>query len=266
MPPAPACRNRLTPRSPQGKHRLGSEQVRGNGGTGRPMPADLASRWGHARPTQRLMGLARDFRAQPMAPIPRAFRGAIDVQAPYRFMDHQDVEFGTILQPHYAVTEARICGLGEGAVVLDTKQARRTPQAVPAATWQRRTHTGGESSACCHQPCAATGVWRGTSIPCGPAVASTRGQWRGRLFRIACAVLPSLHRSRYGAPCQMKIVLPLDRYHPADAQSPKGENSESAEVCPFGASLPAASHQLRGADQRPTEDRSRPRLQPSKSA
>jgi hypothetical protein len=40
------------------------------------------------------------------------------VQAAYRFMEHEDVQFEAILQPHYAATEARISELGEGTVVL----------------------------------------------------------------------------------------------------------------------------------------------------
>ena len=68
--------------------------------------------------TRRLMGLARDFWARPMAPLTQACGSATNVQAAYRFMDHEDVQFETILQPHYAATEARISELGEGAVVL----------------------------------------------------------------------------------------------------------------------------------------------------
>jgi hypothetical protein len=68
--------------------------------------------------TQRLMGLARDFWARPMAPLTQACGSATNVQAAYRFMDHEDVQFETILQPHYAATEARISELGEGSVVL----------------------------------------------------------------------------------------------------------------------------------------------------
>lgn len=50
-----------------------------------------------------------------MAPLTQACGGATQVQAAYRFMDHDDGQFETILQPHYAATEARISELGAGA-------------------------------------------------------------------------------------------------------------------------------------------------------
>ena len=68
--------------------------------------------------TRRLMAIARDFWARPMASIAEACAGTNQVQAAYRFMGHEDVQFETILQPHYAATEARISELNEGTVVL----------------------------------------------------------------------------------------------------------------------------------------------------
>jgi len=68
--------------------------------------------------TRRLMAIARDFWARPMASIAEACVGTNQVQAAYRFMGHEDVQFETILQPHYAATEARISELNEGTVVL----------------------------------------------------------------------------------------------------------------------------------------------------
>ena len=40
------------------------------------------------------------------------------MQAAYRFLSNDDVEFETLLQPHYAATEERISDLGQGSVVL----------------------------------------------------------------------------------------------------------------------------------------------------
>lgn len=68
--------------------------------------------------TKRLLTMARDFWARPMADIPEACESVSKMQAAYRFLSNKDVEFETLLQPHYAATEERIGELGEGAVVL----------------------------------------------------------------------------------------------------------------------------------------------------
>ncbi|MDH3461667.1 MAG: IS4 family transposase, partial [Burkholderiaceae bacterium] len=71
-----------------------------------------------ARLTERLMTMARDFWARPMADIPEACESVSKTQAAYRFLANEDVEFETLLQPHYAATEQRISEMGEGSVVL----------------------------------------------------------------------------------------------------------------------------------------------------
>lgn len=71
-----------------------------------------------ARLTERLMTMARDFWARPMADIPEACESVSKMQAAYRFLAHDDVEFETLLQPHHAATEQRISEVGEGSVVL----------------------------------------------------------------------------------------------------------------------------------------------------
>ena len=68
--------------------------------------------------TQRLMTMARDFWSRPMADIPEACQSASKMQAAYRFLSNEDVEFETLLQPHYAATEQRISDVGERSVVL----------------------------------------------------------------------------------------------------------------------------------------------------
>jgi hypothetical protein len=71
-----------------------------------------------ARLTGRLMTMARDFWGKPMADIPEACESAAKTQAAYRFLSNEDVEFETLLQPHYAATEERISDVGKDAVVL----------------------------------------------------------------------------------------------------------------------------------------------------
>jgi hypothetical protein len=75
---------------------------------------------------QRLHQIARAFMADPQAQIPQACGGdhgrvggrSSQAMATYRFMDHPDVTFEGLLQPHYAATEERIAQLPAGAVVL----------------------------------------------------------------------------------------------------------------------------------------------------
>lgn len=66
----------------------------------------------------RLMEIARDFWARPMADIPEACESVTKMQAAYRFLANDDVLFETLLQPHYAATEERISDAGEDSVVL----------------------------------------------------------------------------------------------------------------------------------------------------
>ena len=47
------------------------------------------------------------------------------MQAAYRFLANDDVEFETLLQPHYAATEERISELGQGSVVLVPQDTTR---------------------------------------------------------------------------------------------------------------------------------------------
>jgi hypothetical protein len=68
--------------------------------------------------TERLMTMARDFWSRPMADIPEVSQSVSKMQAAYRFLSNEDVEFQTLLQPHYAATEQRISDLGEGSVVV----------------------------------------------------------------------------------------------------------------------------------------------------
>jgi hypothetical protein len=68
--------------------------------------------------TKRLVTMARDFWARPMADIPEACESVSKMQAAYRFLANDDVEFETLLQPHYAATEQRISDVGAGSVVL----------------------------------------------------------------------------------------------------------------------------------------------------
>ena len=88
------------------------------------------------RLTQRLMTMARDFWARPMADIPEASESVSKMQAAYRFLSHEDVQFETLLQPHYAATEQRISEVGAGEVVL-------VPQDTTSVNYNVRKGIGG---------------------------------------------------------------------------------------------------------------------------
>jgi len=88
------------------------------------------------RLTQRLLTLARDFWARPMANIPEACASKTKTQAAYRFMSNDDVLFETLLQPHYATTEQRISELAEGEVVL-------VPQDTTSINYAKLSATAG---------------------------------------------------------------------------------------------------------------------------
>jgi hypothetical protein len=88
------------------------------------------------RLTERLMTLARDFWARPLANIPEACESATKMQAAYRFLANDDVLFETLLQPHYAASEERISELAQGSVVL-------VPQDTSSVNYSALTCTAG---------------------------------------------------------------------------------------------------------------------------
>ena len=85
-----------------------------------------------------------------MANIPQACRSVSKMQAAYRFLANDDVEFATLLQPHYAATEERISELGQGSVVLvpqDTSSVNYSAlQSTPQADGIRRPPPEGDES------------------------------------------------------------------------------------------------------------------------
>ena len=88
------------------------------------------------RLTERLMTMARDFWARPLANIPEACESPTKMQAAYRFLANDDVLFETLLQPHYAASEERISELAQGSVVL-------VPQDTSSVNYSALTCTEG---------------------------------------------------------------------------------------------------------------------------
>jgi hypothetical protein len=72
----------------------------------------------NGRLRERLLRIARNFYADPMANIPEASGSQTQSQATYRFFAHEDVSFETVLQPHFAATEERISELSHAVVLV----------------------------------------------------------------------------------------------------------------------------------------------------
>lgn len=87
----------------------------------RPQPTDWAeeefgaAELGDHRLERRLVTLARDFYARPLATLPEACGTRAKAKAAYRFFDHDEVTMERVLSPHYEATTARVA---EHSVVL----------------------------------------------------------------------------------------------------------------------------------------------------
>ncbi len=82
---------------------------------------------GDERLNRRLVTLARDFYAQPMASIPQACGGdRAKTKATYRFLDNEQTTMKTLLQPHHQATEARMATHKVVLAVQDTTSLNYT--------------------------------------------------------------------------------------------------------------------------------------------
>jgi hypothetical protein len=93
-----------------------------------------------ARLKVRLLTLARDFYARPSANVPQACGSRAKTKAAYRFLDHPDTRMDTLLQPHYAATEARLSQESVVLAVQDTTSLDYTRHAAteglgPVGSW-----------------------------------------------------------------------------------------------------------------------------------
>jgi len=83
------------------------------------------------RLTARLLTLARDFYARPMANVPQACASRAKTKAAYRFLEHADTTMDTLLQPHYRATEARV---SKQAIVLAVQDSSSLDYTTHRAT------------------------------------------------------------------------------------------------------------------------------------
>ena len=102
-----------------------------------PEPADWAEEefgscmLADARLTARLLTLARDFYARPMANVPQACASRAKTKAAYRFLEHVDTTMDTLLQPHYRATQARV---SKEAIVLAVQDSTSLDYTTHRAT------------------------------------------------------------------------------------------------------------------------------------
>jgi hypothetical protein len=87
-----------------------------------------------ARLQERLLSLARDFYARPMANVPQACGSRAKTKAAYRFLTHDDSTMDTLLQPHYRATEARLSQESVVLAVQDSTSLDYTTHAQTQAT------------------------------------------------------------------------------------------------------------------------------------
>lgn len=83
-----------------------------------------------ARLQTRLLSLARDFYARPMAHVAQACTSRAKTKAAYRFLDHEQTTMDTLLQPHYRATEARVRAESIVLAVQDTTSLNYTAHAA----------------------------------------------------------------------------------------------------------------------------------------
>jgi Domain of unknown function (DUF4338)/Transposase Tn5 dimerisation domain/Transposase DNA-binding len=92
------------------------------------------------RLTARLLTLARDFYARPMANVPQACSSRAKTKAAYRFLEHDDTTMHTLLQPHYRASEARVSKEAivlavQDSTSLDYTTHRATEGLGPIGSW-----------------------------------------------------------------------------------------------------------------------------------
>jgi len=130
--------------------RQDSQAILRNGSVAPCPPAVQATDWAveefggcalpDARLKQRLLTLARDFYTRPSANVPQACGSRAKTKAAYRFLDHRDTRMDTLLQPHYAATEARLSRECVVLAVQDTTSLDYTGHAAteglgPVGSW-----------------------------------------------------------------------------------------------------------------------------------
>jgi len=131
------------------------------------LPAQPEADWAEAefgriqvadgRLRERLLILARDFYAQPLAPIPQACGGSrAKTKAAYRFLSNPNVDLDTLLEPHIAATAKRMQAHPLVLSVQDTTSLNYQAHPATAGLGPINTHRDGTQGLKLHDTLAYT--------------------------------------------------------------------------------------------------------------
>lgn len=106
---------------------------------------------------ERTLSLARDFYAQPLAPIPQACGGdTAKVKAAYRYLSNANVDLDTLLDSHVEATAARMQGHAVVLSVQDTTSLNYHTHPATKGLGPINTHTDGTQGIKLHDTVAFT--------------------------------------------------------------------------------------------------------------
>jgi hypothetical protein len=106
---------------------------------------------------ERLLTLARDFYAQPLAPIPQACGGSsAKTKAAYRFLSNPNVDLDSLLEPHITATAKRMQAHPVVLSVQDTTSLNYQAHPATAGLGPINTHTDGTQGLRLHDTLAYT--------------------------------------------------------------------------------------------------------------
>lgn len=106
---------------------------------------------------ERLLTLARDFYAQPLAPIPQACGGSsAKTKAAYRFLSNPNVDLDSLLEPHIAATAKRMEAHPVVLSVQDTTSLNYQTHPATEGLGPINTHTDGTQGLRLHDTLAYT--------------------------------------------------------------------------------------------------------------
>ncbi|MCD6344272.1 MAG: IS4 family transposase [Anaerolineae bacterium] len=106
---------------------------------------------------ERLLILARDFYAQPLAPIPQACGGSsAKTKAAYRFLSNPNVDLDTLLEPHIAATAKRMQAHPVVLSVQDTTSLNYQTHLATYGLGPINTHADGAQGLRLHDTLAYT--------------------------------------------------------------------------------------------------------------
>ncbi len=199
--------------------------------------------WVDGRLRERALSLARDFYAQPLAPIPQACGGsAAKTKAAYRFLSNPNVDLDTLLASHIEATAKRMQAHPVVLAVQDTTSLNYQTHLATAGLGPINTHADGAQGLKLHDTVAFTpegvalGVldaecWARDAIPDEPE--------QGMTSRCGVEETEALRwLSSYLQSARLQALLPETRVvSVADREADIYERFEQAQQTPKGPDL-----------------------------